>query len=237
MKRILTVFSTFWFLTVVLPQAALRTQGKPDKQEQQKQEEPKGPLSGAWKGAQHLPQMPDRDFRLELEQRGERINGKASTSEGNAPIKGTFKDGVLKAAVESDQGNYEVEGKLDGDKLSGNWVMASTGTKGTWEATREGLPKGPLSGGWKCVSRGPDVPENEFQLDLDQRGDKITGMGSNAQGSTPLKGSFDNGSFKIVVPTGAGNYELEGKLEGDKLSGNWTFTGSGAKGTWEGKRI
>ena len=97
-------------------------------------------------------------------------------------------------------------------------------------------PKGPLTGAWKCVSHAPEQPDRDFQLDLEQRGEKVTGTGSISQGSAPLKGAFENGKFKLVVEGGEGKYELEGQLEEDKISGNWSFSGTGAKGTFEGKR-
>lgn len=97
-------------------------------------------------------------------------------------------------------------------------------------------PKGPLTGVWKCLQHAPERPDSDFQLDLEQRGEKITGTGSSLAGSAPLKGTFDNGKFQLIIEIEAGAYKLEGKLDGDKISGEWSFTGTGAKGTWEGKK-
>ncbi len=97
-------------------------------------------------------------------------------------------------------------------------------------------PAGPLTGTWKCVGHAQERPDSEFQLDVEQHGEKVTGTGTNAQGSAPLAGTFKDGKFQVTVTGGEGNYDLEGTLDGNKISGTWSFSGNGSKGTFDGKK-
>lgn len=93
-----------------------------------------------------------------------------------------------------------------------------------------------IAGVWKCVLKSDDRPDAEGTLELKQNGEEITGTGSNAGGSAPVKGTFKDGKFKLVIETGQRNWDLEGTLEGDKLTGTWAITAAGLKGTIEGVR-
>ena len=95
---------------------------------------------------------------------------------------------------------------------------------------------GPLTGIWKCVGKIPERPDGEFQLDLDQRGEEVKGTGSNANGSAPLKGTFNDGKFKFVAQGGETSYAFEGTLDGDKISGTFEVAAAGIKGSFEGTR-
>ena len=97
-------------------------------------------------------------------------------------------------------------------------------------------PKGPLTGAWQCVSKIPDRPDGDFQLDLEQKGEEVTGTGSNTQGSAPLKGTFKEGKFKLSIDAGNVTYEIEGSLDQDKISGTLEVPQAAVKGTFEGTR-
>ncbi len=92
-----------------------------------------------------------------------------------------------------------------------------------------------ITGIWKCLLKSQDRPDQEGQLDLKQNGEEVTGTGSNAGGSAPIKGTFKDGKFKLQVITENVNWDLQGTIEGDKLSGTWAI-GNGLKGTLEGAR-
>ncbi len=77
------------------------------------------------------------DFTLELKLEAGALSGKI-TGPGGEPLnisKASFTDNVLKFSVVTPDGNYEVEGKLDGDKLKGNY-SGPRDIKDTWEAER-----------------------------------------------------------------------------------------------------
>ncbi len=79
----------------------------------------------------------DRQYAATLQVEGEKVTGKFGPSE--APVKGTFVDGrlELKFPFAGDHGGKEelkISGKLDGQKLTGNWEF--TGYSGSFVAKR-----------------------------------------------------------------------------------------------------
>ena len=95
--------------------------------------------------------------------------------------------------------------------------------------------KGPLTGVWKCKMKvdGGQVPDQDGEMDLQQSGKDVKGTGSNSGGSAPMKGTFEDGQYKLVVEAGDANWTLDGKLDGGKLIGTWAIPSAGIKGTSE----
>ena len=205
----------------------------------------KNPLSGNWKCVGKIPERPDGEFQLDLEQNGEEVKGNGSNAQGSAPLKGTFKDGKFKLTVAAGDISYEFEGELSGDKIKGKFAVPAASVQGTFEGTREGAAAAApaakaatatLTGSWAVTLKIPDRPDGEGQLDLDQTGEEVKGTGSNAGGSAPVKGTVKEGKFKLTIETGQANWELEGKLDGDKIEGEFAIPAAGAKGTFAGTR-
>ena len=206
------------------------------------------PLTGTWKCIGKVPDRPDGEFQLDLEQTGEEVKGSGSNAQGSAPLKGTVKDGKFKLTVEAGDVAYTFEGELTGDKIKGKFAVPVASVEGTFEGTREGATaaapaaKAPakasvsLSGTWALTLKIPERPEGEGQFDLEQTGDDVKGTGSNAQGSAPVKGTVKEGKFKLTVEAGQANWEFEGKLDGDKITGEFGIPAAGIKGTFEGTR-
>ena len=93
-----------------------------------------------------------------------------------------------------------------------------------------------LTGVWKCVLKSAERPGAEGILDLKQNGEEVTGVGSNAGGSAPLKGTVKDGKFKLKIETGQTNWDIEGTLDGDKITATWAIPAAGRNGTLEGVR-
>ena len=104
-----------------------------------------------------------------------------------------------------------------------------------WAATKAD-DTATLAGVWKCVLKSPERPDAEGTLELKQNGEEITGTGSNAGGSAPVKGTFKDGKFKLAIETAQATWEIEGTLEGDKITATWAISAAGRKGTLEGVR-
>lgn len=206
----------------------------------------KSPLTGNWKCVGKIPDRPDGEFQLDLEQTGEEVKGNGSNAQGSAPLKGTFKDGKFKVTVSAGDISYEFEGELDGDKIKGKFAVPVASVEGTFEGTREGAKESAapaakastssLTGSWAMTLKVPERPDAEGQLDLDQKGEEVKGTGSNASGSAPVKGTAKEGKFKLTVETGQANWEFEGKIDGDKIEGEFTLPAAGVKGTFSGTR-
>ncbi len=183
------------------------------------------------------------ELTMDLKQEGNALSGRMTTSDGNTlnVTKLSFSDKTLRLTVPTDEGNYDVEGKLDGERLAGTY-LGPNGTKLTWEAGRAGTPPsssasaGTLSGTWKAVGRQGErtIP---FTLELKQEAGILSGKVVTESGESwrISKTTLSGGVFKLSVEANDGTYELEGKLEGDKITG--TVLGpSGQKGTWEARR-
>ncbi len=209
----------------------------------------KGPLTGLWKCKLKVNggQVPDQDGEMDLQQTGKDLKGSGSNSGGSAPMTGTFVDGKYKLTVEAGDANWTLEGKLDGGKLIGTWAIPSAGVKGTSECSKPGSESksetaaskdksAVLAGLWKCLGKVPGQPDGEFQLDLDVKGDKVTGTGSNAAGSAPLSGTFKDGKFLLKVDAGDTTFEFEGKLDAGKISGTFKILPQGISATFEGSK-
>ncbi|GEM_PF-2086423 len=95
------------------------------------------------------------------------------------------------------------------------------------------LDESPMTGLWKCKLKidGGGMPDQDGEMDLTQTGKDVKGTGSNSGGSAPMKGTFEDGKYKLVVEAGDANWTLEGKLDGGSLIGTWAIPSAGVKGT------
>jgi hypothetical protein len=202
----------------------------------------KAPMTGVWKCKMKFEggQMPDVDAEMDLQQTGKDIKGTGSTSQGSAPMKGTFDDGKYKLTAETGDANWDLQGKLDGGKLVGTFAIPSAGVKGTSDCGKpeaksdsaksdkssSASTTASLTGVWKCIAKAPDQPPSDFQLDLDVKDDKVTGTGSSAAGSAPLAGTYKDGKFALKLEAGDITIEFEGKLDSGKISGTLKMQGN-----------
>jgi hypothetical protein len=77
------------------------------------------------------------------------------------------------------------------------------------------------------------MPDMDAEMDLQQTGKDLKGTGSSAQGSAPMRGTFEDGKYKLIAEAGDANWNLDGKLDGGKLIGTWAIAAAGIKGTSE----
>ncbi len=192
-------------------------------------------VTGTWNCVAKSPGRPDMEFQLDLKQDGKQVSGTGSRADGSASIQqGSFENGKLKLQIDADNGTYEFEATLTGNKLSGSLTHPSRG-KATWEGTREaaaGASKAsasPIEGVWKM---------EHYNLEFKQEGGKLIGSVIMSDGQVvPLtKITFADSVLRFTATSPDGSYEAEAKLDGDKLVGTYS-TPSGAKRTWEAKRL
>jgi hypothetical protein len=105
--------------------------------EERKEEPARYGVTGLWSCVQKIPGGGERPFLLRLEQQGEKLTGRVTVSEGDAPVTGTVESDGFKLEVVADVGTYQVAGKVEGDRIGGTWALAP-GTAGTWEGQRKG---------------------------------------------------------------------------------------------------
>ncbi len=200
-------------------------------------------VTGAWKCAGSSGGDQKMTFRLDLVQKGTDVTGTAGNDEGSVEIsKGTFENGKLKLVLEAMGGEYTIEGAFEGEALKGNFSH-SAGAKGTWEGVREGTKEAAGStvadvlGKWK-ISAETDHGKNEYTLELTRDGEKLGGLMRTEQGDevTLARVSFAESTLKFAVPTGEGDYEVEGQVAGKSMKG--TYKGpDGQKGKWEASKL
>ncbi len=195
------------------------------------------PMTGVWSCNLKVDggSMPDIAAKMDLKQDGKDVTGTGSYSGGSGKLKGTYEDGAFKMQVVSDS-PWTFEGKVDNNKTSGNWGVPSAGLKGTFGCSKPAAEESPLAGLWKCVSKFEGAPDGEFTLKLELNGETVTGVGANAQGEAPLKGTFKDGKLLAKIDTGQVVFELDGKVESGKISGTMNIPAMQAKGTFQGSK-
>jgi hypothetical protein len=197
----------------------------------------KGPMTGLWKCTLKPDGGgPDQTGEMDLKQDGKDVKGTGSNAGGSAPMKGTFDDPNFKLIVDGEV-QWNIDGKLSGGKMTGTFAIPAAQIKGTLECGQAAsMAAAPLAGLWKCQSKVGDQPPSDFQLDLTVKGEDVTGTGSSAAGSAPLKGKVKDGKFQFKIDAGDTVFELEGKLEDGKISGTLAIPAANIKATFEGKK-
>src|SRR5690606_16250462 len=107
-------------------------------------------------------------------------------------------------------------------------------------------PSSPIHGVWAGTAKGfaqiPGMEEDEIELKLTiiARDDGTCTATSESRGEPNTHDSVtfedDSGDFTATRSEGGMTQKLEGKLEGDKLSGTWTVVEMSISGTWEATR-
>lgn len=96
---------------------------------------------------------------------------------------------------------------------------------------------GPLTGTWSCTSHGGQNGDMNFTLDLQQTGEDVTGDVSSPIGDADLSsGTFKNNELTLTIGGEDDQYTLTATFNDGKLTGKWSTSSSGDKGTWEGKK-
>jgi hypothetical protein len=95
-----------------------------------------GPITGTWECMSHGGSQGDLPFTLYLEQDKENVTGSVSSPIGGTQISsGSYKKKNLEIHIDTPNGNYLINGKLQKGQLAGNW--SSESEKGTWEGKKQ----------------------------------------------------------------------------------------------------
>lgn len=94
----------------------------------------------------------------------------------------------------------------------------------------------PVVGTWECLSTTPSGTEMKWTLTLKQEGGKLTGTaGTEDRGTMPVDDvKFEGGTLTFRVVVESEPYQIETKVNGDKLEGYWK--GAGESGSVKGTR-
>lgn len=94
------------------------------------------PLTGTWSCLAKGGSQGDMPFTLYLQQEGENVDGSVSSPLGQTSLSsGTFKGDTLEIHINSPDGEYVLNAKLDKGALSGTWAINAD--KGTWDGKRQ----------------------------------------------------------------------------------------------------
>ena len=95
-----------------------------------------GPLTGTWKGVMHGLPRGDLEFKLYVQQTGEKITGIFSGELGGAAFNSSsFRNNALEIHMTTPVGNFLLHAENRGDGLFGQWSITS-GMEGSWEGKR-----------------------------------------------------------------------------------------------------
>lgn len=199
-------------------------------------------VTGNWKCMAKIEGQEPRPFSLELTQKGAEVTGTASRRGNSTELrKGAYEGGKLTFQIEIEEGTVNFEATLADDKLSGSLSMAN-GMKANWEGTREqaatvAAGSDDVVGSWKVLAKQGDgtiEATMEIKREAGALGGKITLANGESQ---PLRNvTFEEKVLKVQILTDDGTYHIEGKLDGEKISGTYK-TPSGRQETWEAKRL
>jgi hypothetical protein len=93
-----------------------------------------------------------------------------------------------------------------------------------------------LAGKWKMASITPDGGTVDWTLTMKQEGDTWVATVSGNDGDAPAKEvKVDGASLHMKTPYGGDYYDVDLKLDGDKLTGKWS--GNTDSGATTGTRI
>ena len=116
-------------------------------------------------------------------------------------------------------------------------LVLATGT--ALASPQQDAKTNPLAGAWDCVAHDTVQGDVPFTMTLKQDHDTLTGSIGTAEGDLAItSASYKDGVFEIVMDAPDAKYTVKGKVDGDKLSGQWTKEGDDGNqgGAWEGKR-
>jgi len=209
-------------------------------------------VSGDWEITITSPQG-SRTMKVTLKQTGDLVKGAVQTQGGELVLDGTVKGGELKLAFTVPfQGNpllITLTAPADGTALKGAADFGGF-AQGDWSARRASASAaaapsaaataatGDFSGDWDVTMNSPTGTFN-FQANVKQSGEKVSGFVKSAQGQVQIEGAVAGNQLKFsyTVPF-QGNpllITMSGKREGDGLKGDADFGGF-AQGDWSAKR-
>ena len=99
-------------------------------------------LTGTWDCVAHLSGENDIPFTMKLEQKGQAVTGTITLSDGELQISSaSYKNNELEIHCETSEAKYLVAGKLDAERLKGQWSKEPDGMGGDWEGKKSAPAK------------------------------------------------------------------------------------------------
>jgi len=184
---------------------------------------------------------------------GEKLAGKISSAQGDAPVEVTLKETavILELSVQTASGAMKIvmSGTVDGDTMKGTADFGGRGS-GQWSAKRSAAdaepvgqapsqdkPAATMTGTWSFEvthAAGVSTPT----VTITQTGEKLAGKYTGSYGESELTGSIKGAEFTFTVEIGTDQkvkVVYTGTLTADTVKGNVSL-GELGEGTFTGKR-
>lgn len=189
-------------------------------------------VSGKYEGTI---KSPDEKLSLELKSEGGKISGRLQNGQKSLEsTEGTLTNGNLRLVF---PGDTSFGGKIDGDKVTGEWQKRVFELKRVPAAAAATPPTPPaaastdLSGQWEAVADANGQPF-PFLLTLKIEGEKVTGGSSSQLGEASIKeGSWKDGKLMISLENQNGVITMSASVIEGKLSGEFDYAGQ-LQGKW-----
>src|ERR1044071_3200319 len=207
-------------------------------------------VTGNWKYDITLESGDVLNLLLNLKQDGDKVAGKVSLGDFEAPItegKVTGNAISFKIPVDRDGAKFtsKYNGTLAGDRIKGK-IQSDYGGQAhdyDWNATREKATSATAAGTWKWVIVTENGDSHDLTLKLKQDGEKLSGVVILGENEVPISDGLlkDNEITLKVSREQDGQKQVskfKGTLEGDSIKGNIDSDWSGEmrKYAWNAKR-
>lgn len=199
-------------------------------------------VTGKWKMTANTPDGNTHNVDLVVKEDSGKLAGELVSERGALPIQDVALNGdELTFKLILDVGPIPFKLKVDGDTMKGT-ITTPDGASGTVTAKREGAAPAAattagVTGKWKIVSKDPEGNEIRVTMDLKQEGEKLTGSMTLDSGDVApiMDGKVTGSEVAFKIPTGEGNFEVAGTLNGSEIKGTYK-TPNGSKGTFTGSK-
>jgi hypothetical protein len=197
-------------------------------------------LSGKYEGTAKVAGAADLQITLELKNEGGKISGQLTNGGTTIAVTdGSLVDGKLSLKLGEAAKDGLLTAKVDGDKLTGDWVSGSQkrtlelkkGSSGAASATAPAATPLNLNGTWEAVADANGQPF-PFVLALKVDGEKVSGTSSSQLGETNIStGTWKDGRLSFQLESASGVVTMSGTVIDGKLSGEFDFAGQ-LQGKW-----
>ena len=135
----------------------------------------------------------------------------------------------------------KLEGKTDGSKISGNWIVGAEKSPIELKKVQTAVPVAPanpanpapvnLNGEWEAVADANGQPF-PFLLTLKVEGEAVTGSSSSQLGEAAIKnGTWKDGKLNITLAGSSGDIVMAATVVEGKLTGEFDYAGQ-LQGKW-----
>jgi hypothetical protein len=197
-------------------------------------------LSGKYEGTAKGAGSDDLQITLELKNEGGKVSGQLTNGATTIAVTdGSLKDGKLSLKLGEAAKDGLLTAKVDGDKLTGDWVSGSQkrtlelkkASGGAVAATTTAATSVNLNGTWEAVADANGQPF-PFVLALKVEGEKVSGTSSSQLGETNIStGTWKDGRLSFQLESASGLVTMSGTVIDGKLSGEFDFAGQ-LQGKW-----